>query len=713
MMESTSQIVINSPMNLPPTTSTLSQKLPLKLSDVAPTPPSRIFQPPPVIPQLPPLPESVKIPGILKPSPPKPQQAINGKVTYVFKPTKYVTQINGSSAPPTFSVSGYRPIRPMTSMIQNPFRPGLYIRSPSKPMQPPQQQQPLPQPSAPQSVTTITPMPRMQRMIRVIQPASHQIGLLSPVRPQQQQPQVSQPVPVQVQNIQAPTIRPLTPKTIEQQPPPSTPKKIYSPPKEYPGEVKRIFMPMIERSARLTPINWKQFREEFKNVNPSETKVLKPWDVQYQPLSNKQRAAKSILNIEKLPQATSISLNSQIGPAGGPLTEKNTVSPIKSPKKSMSITSSDSPPKKYKRKIEPDDKEVVKKKITKFFGKKLPKTEIRYIEPKMFPLRSLQDEYFFTVRQDNISAEDHVYNHIAFNRLLKDGELNFLADMKLSNDPEDMPTMMAQIKSANAKLFKTAAYLDGKTKASKEFPAGINKLLPQLDVPTEEEEKIHPKEFGCARVRPFVRKISSISPTRKRVGKRFTIVTKEDEENMKRAVVRGKHERHFTRQILTQLQIEQPELAKLDIFKSTTTYYKFLKHAKSPIHGDGLFALAPIEPDQMIIEYTGEKVRHEVANFRERKYEKQGLFSSYMFRLDDDWVIDATKMGNLARFINHCCQPNCTARIISRNGVKRIFIFSKTYIEKGEELTYDYKFPLEDNKIRCHCGAKFCRNFLN
>uniref|UniRef100_A0A914QBA0 [histone H3]-lysine(4) N-trimethyltransferase n=1 Tax=Panagrolaimus davidi TaxID=227884 RepID=A0A914QBA0_9BILA len=142
-------------------------------------------------------------------------------------------------------------------------------------------------------------------------------------------------------------------------------------------------------------------------------------------------------------------------------------------------------------------------------------------------------------------------------------------------------------------------------------------------------------------------------------------------------------------------------------------YYKFLKHAKSPIHGDGLFALAPIEPDQMIIEYTGEKVRHEVANFRERKYENQGLFSSYMFRLDDDWVIDATKMGNLARFINHCCQPNCTARIISRNGVKRIFIFSKTYIEKGEELTYDYKFPLEDNKIRCHCGAKFCRNFLN
>uniref|UniRef100_A0A914YVE7 [histone H3]-lysine(4) N-trimethyltransferase n=1 Tax=Panagrolaimus superbus TaxID=310955 RepID=A0A914YVE7_9BILA len=700
-MESTSHVVINSPMNLPPTTSSLSsQKIPLKLSDVAPTPPSRIFQPP-IIPPPPP-PEStatiLEIPGPSRTSPPKPQQTINGKVTYVLKPAKFVTQING--APPTFSVSGYKTIRPMANMIQNPFRPGLYIRSPSKPMQP---QQSLSQSALPS--VTLTPIPRMQRMIRVIQPASHQIGVISQPRP----PPVSQPVPVQVQIIQAPPIRPL-PQRIEQ--PPSTPKKLYTPPKEYPGEVKRIFMPMIERSARLTAINWKQFREEFKDAKASESKVLKPWDVHYQPLSNKQRAAKSILNIEKLPQSTSISLNSQIGPVG-PLTEKNTVSPIKSPKKSLSIISSDSPQKKQKRKIEHDDKEVVKKKMTKFFGKKIPKTEIRHIEPKIFPLRSLQDEYILTVRQDDISAEDHVYNHIAFNRLLKDGDLSFLAEMRLPNDPEDMPGMMAQIKSANSKLFKTAAYLDGKTKAPKESPIVNNKLLPPLDVPTEEEEKIHPKEFGCARVRPFVRKISSISPTRKRVGKRFTVVTKEDEENMKRAVVRGKHERHFTRQILTQLQFEQPELAKLDIFKSTSTYYKFLKHAKSPIHGDGLFALAPIEPDQMIIEYTGEKVRHEVANFRERKYEKQGLFSSYMFRLDDDWVIDATKMGNLARFINHCCQPNCTARIISRNGVKRIFIFSKSYIEKGEELTYDYKFPLEDNKIRCHCGAKFCRNFLN
>jgi SET domain-containing protein len=58
----------------------------------------------------------------------------------------------------------------------------------------------------------------------------------------------------------------------------------------------------------------------------------------------------------------------------------------------------------------------------------------------------------------------------------------------------------------------------------------------------------------------------------------------------------------------------------------------------------------------MIIEYIGEKIRLKIADLREIEYEKQGIGSSYLFRVDDDIVIDATKMGNLARFINHCCE---------------------------------------------------------
>ncbi|EPB65402.1 hypothetical protein ANCCEY_15535, partial [Ancylostoma ceylanicum] len=55
-------------------------------------------------------------------------------------------------------------------------------------------------------------------------------------------------------------------------------------------------------------------------------------------------------------------------------------------------------------------------------------------------------------------------------------------------------------------------------------------------------------------------------------------------------------------------------------------------------------------------------------------------------------------MGNFARFINHSCQPNCYAKVVTVDGDKRIVIYSKTLINKGDEITYDYKFPIEDDK---------------
>ncbi|KAI9143587.1 histone methyltransferase, partial [Paraphysoderma sedebokerense] len=140
---------------------------------------------------------------------------------------------------------------------------------------------------------------------------------------------------------------------------------------------------------------------------------------------------------------------------------------------------------------------------------------------------------------------------------------------------------------------------------------------------------------------------------------------------------------------------------------------KRLKFAKSGIHDWGLFALERIEKDDFVIEYIGESIRQKVADMREVMYEKQGIGSSYLFRIDEDTIIDATKCGNLARFINHCCDPNCTARIITVDGKKKIVIYAKYDIEQGEEITYDYKFPKEDVKIPCYCGAKACRGSLN
>lgn len=97
---------------------------------------------------------------------------------------------------------------------------------------------------------------------------------------------------------------------------------------------------------------------------------------------------------------------------------------------------------------------------------------------------------------------------------------------------------------------------------------------------------------------------------------------------------------------------------------------------RSAIHNWGLYAMENIAANDMIIEYVGEKVRQQVADIRERQYLKSGIGSSYLFRIDDHTVIDATKRGGIARFINHSCTPNCTAKIITVDRSKRIVIYA-------------------------------------
>uniref|UniRef100_A0A8D2LLU7 SET domain containing 1B, histone lysine methyltransferase n=1 Tax=Varanus komodoensis TaxID=61221 RepID=A0A8D2LLU7_VARKO len=140
---------------------------------------------------------------------------------------------------------------------------------------------------------------------------------------------------------------------------------------------------------------------------------------------------------------------------------------------------------------------------------------------------------------------------------------------------------------------------------------------------------------------------------------------------------------------------------------------KKLKFCKSHIHDWGLFAMEPIAADEMVIEYVGQNIRQVIADMREKRYEDEGIGSSYMFRVDHDTIIDATKCGNFARFINHSCNPNCYAKVITVESQKKIVIYSKQHISVNEEITYDYKFPIEDVKIPCLCGSENCRGTLN
>ncbi|KAG6038192.1 hypothetical protein E4U41_004477 [Claviceps citrina] len=143
---------------------------------------------------------------------------------------------------------------------------------------------------------------------------------------------------------------------------------------------------------------------------------------------------------------------------------------------------------------------------------------------------------------------------------------------------------------------------------------------------------------------------------------------------------------------------------------------KPVKFARSAIHNWGLYAMENINKDDMIIEYVGEEVRQQIAEIREKRYLKSGIGSSYLFRIDDDTVVDATKKGGIARFINHSCMPNCTAKIIKVEGSKRIVIYALRDIALNEELTYDYKFEREIgslDRIPCLCGTAACKGFLN
>ncbi|PIN01171.1 Histone-lysine N-methyltransferase [Handroanthus impetiginosus] len=152
-----------------------------------------------------------------------------------------------------------------------------------------------------------------------------------------------------------------------------------------------------------------------------------------------------------------------------------------------------------------------------------------------------------------------------------------------------------------------------------------------------------------------------------------------------------------------------------DLLKATQlkARKKHLRFQRSKIHDWGLVALEPIEAEDFVIEYVGELIRPCISDIRERQYEKMGIGSSYLFRLDDGYVVDATKRGGIARFINHSCEPNCYTKVISVEGQKKIFIYAKRHISAGEELTYNYKFPLEEKKIPCNCGSRRCRGSLN
>lgn len=85
------------------------------------------------------------------------------------------------------------------------------------------------------------------------------------------------------------------------------------------------------------------------------------------------------------------------------------------------------------------------------------------------------------------------------------------------------------------------------------------------------------------------------------------------------------------------------------------------KVKRSNIHGMGLFVKQPIPKGEMLIEYQGSLIRSSLSERLNFRYKTIG---DYIFRIDETTHVDATVAGNMARFMNHSCAPNCYSRVL-------------------------------------------------
>ena len=144
---------------------------------------------------------------------------------------------------------------------------------------------------------------------------------------------------------------------------------------------------------------------------------------------------------------------------------------------------------------------------------------------------------------------------------------------------------------------------------------------------------------------------------------------------------------------------------------------------RSKIHGNGVFATAPIRKGEQIVEYKGKLRTHDdVDNAYEGEFNTGHTF---LFILNKHWVVDANIQGNIARWINTGCEPNAVAFVHSENKKKpdpkkdRVIIEALRSIKPGEEIIYDYSLafdvPYTPALLRtwaCRCGSPKCRGTM-
>lgn len=126
--------------------------------------------------------------------------------------------------------------------------------------------------------------------------------------------------------------------------------------------------------------------------------------------------------------------------------------------------------------------------------------------------------------------------------------------------------------------------------------------------------------------------------------------------------------------------------------------------AESKIHRWGVYAGEPIPANRKVIEYTGERISR-----KETKRRAESSELIYLFTVNSYWCLDGSVGGSGAEYVNHSCEPNLRAWIFKGH----ILYMSLREIEEGEELTLDYNFGKDVEKVPCSCGTVNCRGTIN
>lgn len=134
---------------------------------------------------------------------------------------------------------------------------------------------------------------------------------------------------------------------------------------------------------------------------------------------------------------------------------------------------------------------------------------------------------------------------------------------------------------------------------------------------------------------------------------------------------------------------------------------------RSSVHGKGVFAMRALAAGDRVLEYKGE-----ITAWRDavRRHRREGVAGhTFLFGLSDGRVIDGSRGGNSARWLNHACAPNCET---IEDG-DRIYIHTLRAIEPGEELFIEYLLATDgplDEQVRaqyaCRCAAVACRQSM-